>query len=270
MFEIKPTFLKEKIEFWRDEKDGKKLILLKEFPELHELIINSTTADILSLANGENTVQEIIEKLYAKYDVEKEILSQDVANCLSKYAKLGVIEWPNGNDPFIVANERLFENGNKIRIANEGDYKILYDYISSYDTKNAVFFLPYEDLQYNDINLRSRLFYRMESFYILFDNKNKMNCVIGVMNDFSKTTNIPLLTFISNVQNTDDVSFLLRYLIKTYNESSNKINKIRAVLKFEDIEKIEELLISNSFKLEAKLKDELGKNNDVLYYAYFY
>lgn len=40
-----------------------------------------------------------------------------------------------------------------------------------------------------------------------------------------------------NVQNTDDVSFLLRYLIKTYNESSNKINKIRAVLKFEDIEK---------------------------------
>lgn len=37
-----------------------------------------------------------------------------------------------------------------------------------------------------------------------------------------------------NVQNTDDVSFLLRYLIKTYNESSNKI---RAVLKFEDIEK---------------------------------
>ena len=73
-----------------------------------------------------------------------------------------------------------------------------------------------------------------------------------------------------NVQNTDDVSFLLRYLIKTYNESSNKINKSRAVLKFEDIEKIEELLISNSFKLEAKLKDELGKNNDVLYYAYFY
>lgn len=73
-----------------------------------------------------------------------------------------------------------------------------------------------------------------------------------------------------NVQNTDDVSFLLRYLIKTYNESSNKINKIRAVLKFEDIEKIEELLISNSFKLEAKLKDELGNNNDVLYYAYFY
>lgn len=72
------------------------------------------------------------------------------------------------------------------------------------------------------------------------------------------------------VQNTDDVSFLLRYLIKTYNESSNKINKIRAVLKFEDIEKIEELLISNSFKLEAKLKDELGNNNDVLYYAYFY
>jgi len=40
-----------------------------------------------------------------------------------------------------------------------------------------------------------------------------------------------------NVQNTDDVSFLLRYLIRTYNESSNKINKIRAVLKFEDIEK---------------------------------
>ena len=40
-----------------------------------------------------------------------------------------------------------------------------------------------------------------------------------------------------NVQNTDDVSFLLRYLIKIYNESSNKINKIRAVLKFEDIEK---------------------------------
>lgn len=73
-----------------------------------------------------------------------------------------------------------------------------------------------------------------------------------------------------NVQNTDDVSFLLRYLIKTYNESSNKINKIRAVLKFEDIEKIKELLISNSFKLESKLKDELGKNNDVLYYAYFY
>ena len=153
---------------------------------------------------------------------------------------------------------QLIDSGiNRIQLSIDGITKKTHEYLRGKKESLDRVFLPYEALQYNDINLRSHLFYRMESFYILFDNKNKMNCVIGVMNDFSKTTNIPLLTFISNVQNTDDVSFLLRYLIKTYNESSNKINKIRAVLKFEDIEKIEELLISNSFKLEAKLKEAL-------------
>ena len=50
----KPFFNKEKVSFIRQEKDGYVLLMLDEFPELHELIINRTTWEILCKCDGKN------------------------------------------------------------------------------------------------------------------------------------------------------------------------------------------------------------------------
>lgn len=52
---------------------------------------NETAADIFRLLQEETTVEEIVNAMYDKYDVEREILTQDVLELLEKFREAGFL-----------------------------------------------------------------------------------------------------------------------------------------------------------------------------------
>lgn len=53
---------------------------------------NETAAEIFKLLQEETTIEKIVDTMYEKYDVEKEILTQDVLEIVGKFREAGFIE----------------------------------------------------------------------------------------------------------------------------------------------------------------------------------
>lgn len=273
MYSSKPLFIRDKIQFFRDENNGKKLLVLKEFPELHEIIINKTTYEILTLSDGHNTIDEIVDHLYNKYNVNKQVLIRDVSTCLSKYSKIGIIKWVGDNDPFILINRVLTESGYNIRLASENDYKLIYDYISNQKSQQNIHFLTTTNPKYDELNLRMRIFYRTEDFYILVDKDNLIKCMLGIQNNYAASINMPVCSFMSFSDdcNAEDIEFVIKYLLDTYNDNAIvKANKIRIVMPYNISENIVSYFLNCNFTKEADLMHEQGVNKHATLYAYYY
>lgn len=52
---------------------------------------NETAADIFRLLQEETTVETIVDKMYEKYDVDREVLKQDVEEIVTKFRKAGFL-----------------------------------------------------------------------------------------------------------------------------------------------------------------------------------
>lgn len=147
--------------------------------------------------------------------------------------------------------------------------KILLDYLNTLPDNSIYSFTFYNSNEYDDINLRAKIFYGFEDFCILLDGENKIRCVLGIENKCLDNTSVANLTFISDIKNIQHVSFILSFLVDTYaNKVVKPISKIRATLDgCKENCAIISLLEDAGFFNEAKLEDELGKNRSVLYYA---
>lgn len=265
-----PKFNEKAVSFERDENNGNYLIKLAELPELGDMLVNNTTHKILHLCDGSNDIEKIIDILVSKYpNVKREVISNDVANVCSKFFKFGVIEWQGGNDPFVIANKKLLDNGYNVKLANEGDYPKLLAYLSQLDSKNIFYFVDCIEKEYVDIVLRSKLFFRIEDFYLLLDKEDKIQSVIGVINrGIKQNTQIARLSMITNFNDKDNCSFLLSYLCNTYKDNAaQETTVIRGIIEVKDENKtIIDLLTNNNFKCATKLEHELGCNIGVEYY----
>ena len=52
---------------------------------------NETAADIFRMLQEETTVEEIIDAMHKKYDVEREVLTEDVLELLEKFRESGFL-----------------------------------------------------------------------------------------------------------------------------------------------------------------------------------
>ena len=52
---------------------------------------NETAADIFRMLQEETTVEEIVNTMHDKYDVEREVLTQDVLELLEEFRKAGFL-----------------------------------------------------------------------------------------------------------------------------------------------------------------------------------
>ena len=78
----------------RQIKDNYVVVVLgkasKEFNGMMDL--NETGAFIWKLINGNNTIDDIVEKMLKEYDVSEEIVRADVEEFINKLIKGGMIE----------------------------------------------------------------------------------------------------------------------------------------------------------------------------------
>jgi len=273
MNNYKPIFYNEKLLFYREEKNGYMLISLKEFPELREMVINRTMWEFFLLCDGNNTLSDIIGIIVSRYnDVNYETVKKDAALVLSKFARLGIIKWENDDDPYIVSNETLCKSGYKIRLIREKDFKLLLDYLESIDKNSFYTFAQYLDTDYTDINLRAKIFYRLEDFYMLINANDSIECVVGISSNQSAVFKVANLTFISNTKDIEKCSFLLSFLCNMYNDDALKtVLKLRAIIDSNnDNRHIESMLTQIGFVKETTLMNELGKNHSVDYFSFYY
>lgn len=126
-----PVFKRENLLYFREEKEGYFTIISKMHPETRELIINSTAMKILELADGNRTINEIINEFQQKYnDVSKDIIKKDVLKTLSSFTRLGIVEWINEN-PFLYKYEEPINENYSMHIAQEDDIREIESFIKS-------------------------------------------------------------------------------------------------------------------------------------------
>lgn len=117
----KPFFNKESLSYYREEKENHITIVSKKHPETNELVINPTARSILELCNGERELADITGLMAEMYDAPIDVLNKDVCVTLSNLSKLGIIDWKEGEDPFMIRNEKKLSDGYEAVIAVEAD-----------------------------------------------------------------------------------------------------------------------------------------------------
>lgn len=115
-----PTFLEQELQYIRAEKDGYWSIITRQVPQARELMINSTSMEILQCCSGKSTVSDIIAMMVEKYPNEStDRIEKDVENVLLQYTKLQLVKW-QGKNPF---QTRMNEEYGDVvlKVAVEGD-----------------------------------------------------------------------------------------------------------------------------------------------------
>lgn len=265
-----PKFNKNMIAFERNEGNGNYLIKLAELPELGDMVINHISYKILHLCDGLNDVEKIINTLATEYpNTKRDVIANDVATICSRFLKLGIISWLDNNDPFIIANKKLLDNGYSVKFANEGDFHKLLIHLNNIKREKIFYFADCFEDEYKDITLCSKLFFRIEDFYLLLDNNDNIITAIGVLNRGHKQeTKVARLSIITNFDDIESCDFLFSFLCNTYKDNAiNETNIIRGCVKVsEETEKIRNILKLKNFECSATLKDELGKGCDIEYF----
>ncbi len=276
-----PIFKKENLLYKRKEKEGFWIITPKFYPEVKELVINSTAHMILEFCDGKTDIEGIIDKMKETFPlVERKQIQKDVYSTIEKFSRLLIIEWI-GENPFLYKNENILANGKILMTAQEDDILRIEKFIkdshifeeSKGDTAN--FFLHRDPLicspeEYNIISIRAKLFHFIEEFFLLEDN-GEICGLISISLPIQQcitTANIKLIIvpknmFIDLLKYAQDILPII---------SIKKITKIRISdtnLKKIDPE-LENILLSEGYKEEGIMQHELDFNNHLRSFVKFY
>ncbi|SFE52502.1 Coenzyme PQQ synthesis protein D (PqqD) [Thermoanaerobacter thermohydrosulfuricus] len=179
-----PIFNKESLEYLREEKNGYITIILKNHPELRELIINPTAVEILKKCDGENTMEDIHNYLCDKYDsIDSKQIANDVLQVLSNFTKVGLISWKGEKNPFMSIYEEMLD-GIRLRIAEETDIKSIIKMVEVIKSKKGdesilCYINPYKkiDIEYQEVAIRQKLFAFTEEFVLVSKDNNDIGLI---------------------------------------------------------------------------------------------
>ena len=275
MYGNKPNFKYTNLGWYREEKEGYWTFIPKYHPETRELVINRTSKDILNFCDGRKSIQQIEQDMKKKYpDAPVSQLKNDRLKMLSKFSRLGIIEW-DGENPFLERKEEPINDKFSMVIAQEDNLEDILDFFGdskNYDNdKYFIYSNPVNvSAEYSEVELRHKLFSFREEFFLI---KNQAN-VVGLISIAMPTLIYYCSALIKNI--ITPVEFIqdhINYSID--NLLFLSVNEVIKIELFEDNsaflnDDLKKILISNDFIEEAYLKNELGYNRDLRIYSWFY
>lgn len=272
-----PVFKRENLLYFREEKEGYFTIISKMHPETRELIINSTAMKILELADGNKTINEIINEFQQKYnDVSKDIIKKDVLKTLSSFTRLGIVEWINEN-PFLFRYEEPINENYSMYIAQENDIRELENFLKvNLDNKKIENnFIIYKNPvilsgEYSELSLRQKLFSYNEEFFLL-KNKNEIEGLLSISLPIFYNIYESVIKLIITPINffKDLLRYSINYLPFLVIRDITKISVYES--NYEILNNtLKDLLINEGFKKEGELKNELGFGKDLVIYSLYY
>lgn len=163
--------------YLREEKNGYRSLLTGR-DELNYVMLNGSGSYILSLCDGKNTVDAILERLSEKFpDVELDILKSDLASIMRGFSTSRLIGWvktPTGNGTPI-ADEICINEEAYIRLAQENDIRLICSLAKRASTSKSenstiVYGWPLPSNRYESpLEIRNGLFNLSKEFFIVYE-----------------------------------------------------------------------------------------------------
>jgi len=264
-------FSKDNLKYFREEKNEYITVMSKEHPESKELIINPTAKEILYLCNGKRSYSEIVEIMLNKYDVKRKILENDIRKTLLFYSNLKIIEWLEGENPFIMNHCKVLSEKEELtaKLAHESDIRKILDFLQNYkETLN--YYSPYiNEGDYSELVLRSKLFSFSEEFFIL-EKKGVIQGCLGIQMPINQSFTAAAINIILCPEN--ELEHLLKYSISILSKTSVcPITKIRFIARNENSKDdlIANIVIKCGFIYEGFFRKEIG-DLDIKMYSFIY
>lgn len=183
--------------YFREEKNGYHSLLTGR-DELNYIMINGSGSYILSLCDGKNTVEAILEQLCNKFpDAGTDTLKSDLTSVLRGFSVSRLIGWiktPIGNG-IPIADEICINDGAHIRLAQENDIRLVCSLTKQMGTSKSenaaiIYGWPLPVKQYErPLEVRNDLFNLSKEFFIVYES-GKPTGLIGLA-----PSNNPLLRY---------------------------------------------------------------------------
>lgn len=276
MFTEKPKFSKEKIDFFREEKNGYHLVVVDSHPEVGNLLINSTSKEILEYFNGTRTVDDVLSCLSLKYPhIETKILLEDINNVLSRFSYLGIIDWGDSKNPYGVSYEQKVSDGYVMRVAEEKDVPAICEALKNLDNEtqneNSLLSSYFDPKLYEHLALRTRMFQKMEEFFVLYDEKGILVNVLSIALPYYSKSSSGMMMLVKDISDVYHVEGLLNFTFMAARDVLVKrIEKITFLIREEKHNSIIATMQKVGFRQEAILKNETGSNTKDILWAYDY
>ena len=78
--------------------DSERLLMFERNGEMKTVYIANVAVDILEMCTGKNDINQIVDGIFAMYDVEYDKCKKDVEECINQFEKNGIIVLINEQD----------------------------------------------------------------------------------------------------------------------------------------------------------------------------
>ena len=174
LYDCKPIFMKEKVPYLREERKGHWTIAAEM---VGETVLNFTAKQVLDLCDGSQAIGSIIEKMRKEYpDVDAKTIGIDVVNILSLFSRLMLVGWASA-DPFVSRYREPIDDAVSVEVAQSDDIRTLIEFMKNCDCFSGnkvlsdgqvIYMAPSRNASdYNELQLRRRLFTYAEDFFLL-------------------------------------------------------------------------------------------------------
>ncbi|MBN1696424.1 MAG: PqqD family peptide modification chaperone [Spirochaetales bacterium] len=267
-----PHFKSENLLYMREENKGCVTLLSKFHPELRELVINKTTKEIIDLCDGQNTIEDIISKMKAKYPmVQSAIITNDVHKILASTSRLMLIQWEHEN-PYLFLREEIIDDTYGLRIGVEDDLLKIKKFImdsdiltNGNDVSSSHFYYKnvyVNTYEYDEVLLRQKIFNFNEEFFFLTKN-GEIEGLLSFQLPIPPSKAAVLKMCICAKEYFRE---LFRYASDNLPHISvSQLSKIKFIISSKEPvdDSLVELLISEGFGDEGLFRDELGFDHDI-------
>jgi hypothetical protein len=271
-----PFFKKQNILYERPEKNGYWTFISTTHPETGEIIVNPTSREILQLCDGRRTLDQMRKLLKKRYTIRNdEQLVSDINQTVASFSRVGLIEW-NGKNPFLFDNPEPMTKDVWLRIGQEYDLTVMRNFIRRFmkqPLKDYVcYFSPliYKD-EYNELNIRRKLFTYNEEFFLVFRKKTLIGLIAIELNTTpSPDTAATIKLLITPPQ---FMSSFIRYAQD--NLLAIAVKDVTKITVFEDAtkplsKKLKQILKNEHYAPEGTLRHEFGFGVDAKLWARLY
>lgn len=264
-----PVLKKENLAYSREEKEGYWTLIPKLHPETRELIVNFTAEEILELCDGKRSLKEIEEVMMNRYpSVQRAQIEIDVEKTIASFSRLGVIEWMDGDNPFLYRCKAPLGGDFWLAIGQEDDILRIENFIKYFQVLSSAQFdskemfrykSPYvHEKEYEILALRQKLFAYIEEFFLLFHHQEIWG-LLSVEIPLHSNSTVAMIKMIITPK--EYFRELLRYaqdnFLMLVVRDTTKIRIIELLPEPLDLT-MKEVLLSEGYKEEGILQDEFG------------
>lgn len=259
--------------FYREESNGKTLIIPEGLDQNFSVLLNKDSFYILQLCDSKRSIREIMNILNLKSN-EFDELNLFFKNLIKKQ----IIEKFVEDTMYNGINFNIKEDY-EVHRCGEGDLELILSIMNDFnlkDKENNSYYNEQKIVITNTnekiltknklrrLHLRNNLFKFAEEFYILKRNNENLG-IISFTNESNKYAKIYELNYI-NFSNKVDMKILNNFLLESVNNLKNEIcyncEKIKFATSSNVKKEVLDLIKSTEFIKVGILRNEFGKGND--------